>query len=290
MPDQQNQLPDPDGSVPPPQGSTPQDSPFASSPSQPTLPAQPPVFGQQYPASSAPYQPTIPGQPAPYQPTIPGQPAPYQSTIPGQPAPYQPTIPGQPVPYGQQSQYNQYNPAYGMAQPGYAGGLVPPVKKKRTALWISLIVIALVLLGGGITVFALPGLLRSSTPTKTLQQYCDGYNKKDAQEIYNTLSTSSQKKTSVAQIQQSLDVMKALGDGSFTITCSVPLSAVSENDGAGTAQGMVNLLINFNLLSMSMTDTETQQITLVLENNVWKIDASTIVTTQGTPTIVTPTP
>ena len=183
-----------------------------------------------------------------------------------------------PLPDGQPGYYAGAN-----QQAAWNGAPVPTPRKSRRG-WLVLVIVLLVLLIGGGTVFALiatrgPG----NTPTQVLQQYCTAYQAYDAQGVYNTLDAAGQASTSVSQIQQSFDLVKSL----MTIkSCSV--SNVQQNDSK--ASGTVTVTESISLLGISTTTAIPQTIGLVVEHNLWKIDLSSTKTTPATePTFTLPT-
>lgn len=137
-----------------------------------TIPAQPPA-GHPYPAQATPAPAALapgatPGQPVPHQPVpgqpyagqpfpgqqpyagqaYPGYPAPGQAAYPAQPFPGQAQspgqpFPGQPYPFGGQS----------LGLPGVVAA-VPPKRKRRTFLIVSLVLVALLVLCGGVATTA----------------------------------------------------------------------------------------------------------------------------------------
>jgi flagellar basal body-associated protein FliL len=230
-----------------------------------------------YEASGAGYAPTVAANAPNYEPTVaaapgaftpPPQPAyqqpPVQPAYPQQPAaaynnmntpaqpPYTPP-PGYPQP---QQGYPQSQPVYpqpgGFGQPGY-----PPAKKSRAGLWIAIIVIVVLLVGGGIFVAYLQ--LRS-TPQKTLASYCDGLKTSNASELYGTLSSASQAKTSVSKIQTGLQALSLIGG---IKDCTV--NSVTEN--GSTATGNVTLTLGHG-------PAQSGNVPLTNENGTWKIDTS----------------
>jgi FHA domain-containing protein len=184
---------------------------------QPTIYQQPPVGNYNPPA-----QPSI-TPPAAFQPPV----------MPGANYP-QPGAPGQPG-YQQPGSFNQQGyPQPGYPQPGYPqpGGFPQPTypqpKKKRVGLWIGLIILLLVLIGGSVGIYA---YVNRSTPEKTLQAYCTALQNNDAQGVYNTFSSESQANTDLNKISTGLQALKLLFGG-FT-NCTY--SNVQQNGSTATA-------------------------------------------------------
>ncbi len=204
-------------------------------------------------AASAPnYEPTIAAAPPPVQTPYQQPPSAYGSYEAPAPPPYTPPV--YPQPAYPQPAYPQ--PAYpqpgGFGQPGY-----PAPRKSRAGLWIGLIILLLVIIGGG-AVLAYTQL--RSTPQKTLAAYCDGWKTSNAQEIYNQFDAAQRAKGTVADVQRVLDSVKQAGG---VTDCTV--SNVQQN--GSTATGVVTLSAG-NGKSASETDT------LIQENGTWKIDSS----------------
>lgn len=165
-------------------------------------------------------------------------------------------------------------------QPGQPGLYAPP-RKRRTGLWISLIVLALFLLGGGTALAVVVSQRPTNTPTQALQQFCDGYKTLDARKVYDTLSTTSRANTSLSQIQQAFDELKGLG-GMVKITdCKV--SNVHEN--GSTATGTITITDTASFGGISASASVQISTGLVLENHTWKVD-----TTKANSQFTFPTP
>jgi hypothetical protein len=114
-------------------------------------------------------------------------PPPAYQVPPAQPA-YQAPPPAYP-PYGSPAQ-----PAYGAPGPGIPGaGFPPPARQSRRTLWIVLGIVGGVVIIGIIALFALVAAF-ASTPTKTLDTFCNGVNGKDYQTAYNQLSPGLQQR------------------------------------------------------------------------------------------------
>lgn len=231
----------------------------ASSPNyEPTVAAAPPSIT---PPPQPAYQPPVAAAPPAYQP--PAQPA--YTPPPGYPQPqpaYTPP-PAQPAYAPPQAAYAQAQPVYPQLQPGYAapGGFSQPgypPKKGHAGLWITLVVILLVVLvGGGAGVYY---IAIRSTPQKTLNAYCDGLMKGNAQEVYDQLDAKSQATTSVKDIQQAIDLFNNPLIGGLK-SCTV--NNVTES--GSTAVGNITLTPNKGKASTGNVD-------LTNENGTWKID------------------
>ncbi len=206
-------------------------------------------------AASAPnYEPTVAAAPPPVQTPYQQPPSAYGSYDAPAPPPYTPPPPVYPQPAYPQPAYPQ--PAYpqpgGLGQPGY-----PAPRKSHAGLWVGLVILILLILGGG-GFFAYMQL--RSTPQKTLAAYCDGWKTSNAQEIYNQFDAAEQAKGTVADIQSVLNTLKQAGG---VTDCTV--SNVQQTDQKAT--GVVTLSAG-NGRSASETDT------LIQENGTWKIDST----------------
>lgn len=214
---------------------------------------QPPSAYNNYGAPGTPPQSPQPSFSPPSYPQPGGYPQPAQS-YPQQGYPQQgyPQAPGQ---FGAPG-YPQTPDQFGA--PGYP----PPAqarKRGRRGLWIGLIVLVLLIIGG-VGTFVVYQQVRS-TPDKTLQAFCTALKSGDAQGVFNQLSSRLQAQTSVQKIQQGLQVF-ALGGGIKDCT----YSNVQVNGSTATAT-----------ITLTLGNRPPQPSTspLVLENNVWKIDQNT---------------
>ncbi len=221
---------------------------------QPTVYSQPPVSNYNPPA-----QPPV--TPPVFQPPVmPGAnyPPPVGAGQPGYPQPGNFNQQGYPQP----ASFNQQ----GYPQPGYPqpGGFPPPTypqpkKKSRVGLWIGLIILLLVLVGGGIGAYV---YANRSTPEKTLQAYCTALQNNDAQGVYNTLSSESQARTDLNKISTGLQALKLLFGG-FT-NCTY--SNVQQNGSTATATVTLTPIRGKVFGS---------PVHLVYENGQWKMDTTT---------------
>lgn len=168
----------------------------------------------------------------------------------------------------QYPQYPQQPGAYPQAgvppYPGQfqAGYPAQPPRRSRTGMWIAIIVVVIVLLGGGGAAYYI--IHNQGSPTATLQTFCDGYQKQDAQEIYNTYTTGEKASPghSIANLQSDFDLLAKTG----VKVSSCTVSNVQQN--GSTATGTIT--INFTVASVSRSVSE--NINLLQENNQWKIN------------------
>jgi hypothetical protein len=148
--------------------------------------------------------------------------------------------------------------SFGVQQGGYAPP--PPVQKpSRRGLWIALSAIVGILLIGAI-VFSVIGYVNRSTPTKTLNAFCNALKGGNYQTAYNQLSSGLQAKFgSEAQFAAGYSTNAGLGK----ITgCTVG----NVDDGAGT--GTLSYSLSGGSSSSLVVD-----YTLIDENGVSKINA-----------------
>lgn len=184
-------------------------------------------------------------------------PPPQPSITPPPPAPprmdYSSAQPGYPQPGG----FNQasYPPISGLSQPSY-----PQPKKSRVGLWIGLIVLLLLVVGGGIGGYVY--LQNRSTPEKTLQALCTALQNNDAQGYYNTLSTEEQAKTDLNKISTAFQLLKLLLGG-FS-SCTYSSVQASGNNATATIT-----------LTPMRGKVFSGPIQLVDENGAWKIASKT---------------
>ncbi len=254
--------------------------PIGTPAAAPTVQAVP---SQAYGQNSAPTE-VVP--PAPYAiPPIGAQPQP------GDPAVFsaQGAYPAQPLPVqGAYAQYPDLTPQPGMP---YPGAPVPVAKKRRPLLWVIIVIVVVLLVGGG-TVFAIVARnTPTNTPTQALQQFCHGYQTLNAHEVYGTLSTKARANASEAQLQQAFDLLKSMSNLVKISGCTV--GSIQQN--GSTATSTITITATVSLLGTSTSSSNSLPMSLVLENNTWKIDTTSTAAPNFTaPTfpsgIPTPTP
>jgi limonene-1,2-epoxide hydrolase len=130
-----------------------------------------------------------------------------------------------------------------------------PQRKSRLALWIALALITLVLLGGaGVGAFIY--MTRStSTPQETLDSYCSALQSRDYQTAYNQLSSGLRSQFTETQ---------------FVTSTSEKYSQVSScAHGSPDASG--STAASTLTLSYAAVSKEDAAVSLVQENNAWKI-------------------
>lgn len=201
-------------------------------------------------SANTPPPPAYPSAPAAQPPSYP-QPNNFNQQGYPQPQPSGFNQPG--YPQSQPGGFSQpgYPPAPGFNQPGY-----PPAKKSRVGLWIGLIILLVVIIGG---IGGFVYLQNCSTPEKTLQAYCTALQNNDAQGIYNTLSSASQAKTSVSQLSKGLQFVKLL-TGGFTCT----YANVQQSGSTATA--------TLTLTPVTRGKASSGTAHLINENGQWKMD------------------
>lgn len=175
--------------------------------------------------------------------------------------------------YADPSLYMHYPAQPGMlAQPGMPIPPVPPTaRRSRPLLWVILAVVLVLLVSGGAALALIASRTPTNTPTQVLQHFCHGFTTYNAKEVYNTFSAAQQAKTSVAQIQQSFDEIKSLSSfAKITLTCVV--SDVQQNGSTGS--GKVTITESVSVLGTSTSIPMAVSLSLILENNTWKIDSA----------------
>jgi hypothetical protein len=194
-------------------------------------------------AAASPYKYEASPPPA-YQPPPDYQVSPAQQAYNAPPAPYSP--------YGSPGQ-----PAYGAPVPAVPGVGTTPARRGNRTLWIILSIVGGVLVLGIISCVVLVSVL-ASTPTKTLQSYCDGLRNGDYQTAYNQLSNTIQGQVSESQFADSN--RQAANAVSGISSCTV--NNVNQTGSSATGQ------ITFNTgTGKSVTD----NYNLINDNGAWKI-------------------
>jgi len=189
---------------------------------------------------------------------------------------------------GAYAQYPDLTPQPGMP---YPGAPIPVAKKRRPLLWAIIVIVVVLLVGGG-TAFAIVARnTPTNTPTQALQQFCHGYQTLNAHEVYGTLSTKARANASEAQLQQAFDLLKGMSNLVKISDCTV--GSVQQN--GSTASSTITITATVSLLGTSTSSSNSLPMSLVLENNTWKIDTSSTAAPNFTmPTfpsgIPTPTP
>lgn len=208
-------------------------------------------------APATPDQGAVPGYSQPVVNTGPSYGNTYQSTSPqytnpGYPAAPQPPQQGAP----QFPQYTQY-PQSPQGVPFPPG--VPPVqaaKKSRLPLYIVAAIVVVIAIVGSVTYF---NFINQPSPGKTLSAFCNDLQTGDYSSSYSLLSNRVQKLATQAQWDAGLTVtFKAKGGISSCNTSNV-------SSGSTTATG--NILLNYG-----NNTKETDKVSLIDENGIWKVD------------------
>lgn len=218
--------------------------------------------------------------------TTPGQyggPAYEQTVIGYNPVPQAPqqAYPQQPQGYPQQAypyppDYQGYTPPaqqpYAPAPgqvgfPGYPAPAVQPQKKSRLGLWIALVVIALLVVAGGVGGYV---YLNRSTPTRTLQAFCNALKASppDYQTAYNQFSVRQRAQESEQAFASNLG--QALSNPILGGLKDCTVSNVQET--GLTATGTVTL--SFHNVSQTLVFS----FKLINESDGWKIDSGSFKT------------
>jgi len=133
-------------------------------------------------------------------------------------------------------------------------------------MWVAIVILVVLLLGGGgTTYFLLHGqssiLPGQSSPMVTLQKFCDGWNKSNVQEMYDTFSSSMKAITNLTEMQNSFKMQKDRD-------CAV--SDVQQNGSQATAT-MTGMYTDSAIDNMWAP--VRMRAALMQENGQWKIDA-----------------
>jgi hypothetical protein len=192
-------------------------------------------------------------------PQAPQQPYPQQPQgYPQQAYPYPPDYQGYTPPAQQ-----PYAPAPGQVGfPGYPATAVQPQKKSRLGLWIALVVIALLVVAGGVGGYV---YLNRSTPTRTLQAFCNALKASppDYQTAYNQFSARQRAQESEQAFASNLG--QALSNPILGGLKDCTVSNVQET--GLTATGTVTL--SFHNVSQTLVFS----FKLINESDGWKIDS-----------------
>jgi FHA domain len=151
------------------------------------------------------------------------------------------------------------------SQPDYPPSIpdqfgVPPRRKRRLGLWITLAVVAILLIGGG-SALGIFYYTNRSTPAKTLQAFCTDFKNADAQGLYNQLSSHAQAETSVDKLSSVFQFIQLAGG---IHDCTV--TKIQEHGSTATG----------NLVITSNDDRTSQPFSehLINEGGTWKVDDS----------------
>lgn len=211
------------------------------------------------------------------------QPAPFEVTA--QPAQFQQTT-NQATYYAQPGQ-PQFLPGGYTPYPGQPVPATPVVKKRRVGLWIALIVLVVLVIGGGTTAFALTlnhgknqvtqKTTQEPSPKDTLQMYCQDVMSSNAQGIYDLLSAQARVHTSLDDLQQKFALAtqsSSLGMDMQYTNCTFSNVRVSGTLAVATISLTTSLTMQVQGQSSTMTSTAPDLVSLVWESGQWKIDFS----------------
>jgi hypothetical protein len=187
----------------------PPDHPGYGAPQQP----QQPDYGSPYPAYPQPSQQPYPGYGAPSQQPYPGYGAPQPSQQPypeyGAPQPSQQPYPGYGAGYGTPQPSQQPYPGYSAPSQQPYGYGTPPATAKAG---LSSNAIRGLVAGGVALLLIILAVVHYNGPTATVQGYInDIFVSGNASDAFSRLCPSNQAKTSVSQIQRSIDTIRTGG-------------------------------------------------------------------------------
>lgn len=241
------------------------DATIVGSPASWNAPNYPPTVSGANDANPYGYNQDAPAypQPAPFPQQGYQQPTSYpQQGYPGQ-TPNYPNYDSPPQqPYAPPVQLGQYGQT---AQTDITapGRPIQPARKSHLGLWITLIILLLVIIGAAAGAYY---YVNRSTPTKTLQAYCDAIKTNNASEAYNQLSTQAQSQTTPQRFTTSFnDAERLLNLPIVGGISDCTVSKVQENGSSAT--GTIVITVKNGGRSIS-TDGS-----LVNENGTWKINS-----------------
>ncbi|HZU70148.1 MAG TPA: FHA domain-containing protein [Ktedonobacteraceae bacterium] len=203
-------------------------SPYANNPSY--LPTE---------AAASPYSQYEASPPPAYQPPLDYQAPPVQQ-------PYAAPPPPAYSPYGAPAA----QPAYGAAVGAVPGAGAPPARQSRRTLWIVLGVVGVVIVLA-ILLFAVVAA-NASTPTKTLDTFCNAIKNRDYQTAYNQLSSFRQTQISEADFANFFSSATSCSYSTPAVNGSSATTTLTFFTNSGSVNGATNM---------------------VQENGTWKIDA-----------------
>lgn len=157
-------------------------------------------------------------------------------------------------------------------QPGQPGAPAPVVKRRRrAALWVAIIVIVILLCAGSSTLTYALTQPHAPAPNPVLSTYCQAVKNGDAQGIYNLLSQQAKVHTSLDDLQRTFEEFNTLS------TLGMKYSDCTFNNihvSGSLAVATVSLTLSMSFEGQTTTLTSPTLVSLVLENNQWKIDFS----------------
>lgn len=141
-----------------------------------------------------------------------------------------------------------------------------PSQKSKSRRWMVLLaIIAILGITGAIGYFVVLPRIQQTSPSSTLQTFCDGYKNLDAQKVYGTLSSQAQATSSEASIAAGFSTVKNVGVK--VSECTV--SNVQVNGSKATAT--ITLTFVGSASGQTQSQTQREPVSLVLENGTWKI-------------------
>jgi hypothetical protein len=207
-------------------------------------------------------------------PTEAAQPVSYPGTTPVTPT-GAPTPTGNLAAFPVQGTFAPYSAQPGQfytGQPGQPGTPVPVVKRRRrVVLWVAIVVIVILLCAGSSTLTYALTQPHSPAPNPVLSAYCQAVKSGDAQGIYNLLSQQAKVHTSLDDLQRTFEEFNTLS------TLGMKYSDCAFNNihvSGALAVATVSLTLSMSFEGQTTTITSPTLVSLVLENNQWKIDFS----------------
>lgn len=176
---------------------------------------------------------------------------------------------------------NTYTPQPGQAFPIQQATTLP---KRSPLLWLILVAIIAFVLGGS-SVFAYSAIRTQAqipSPNGTLQKYCDGVKAANAQEIYDTLSQHAKVNISLADIQRTFDAFNFANTVSPDTSIKYGDCTISDiHTSDALAVATVTLSLNLTFQGQTTSLPIASLVSLVQENNQWKVDFSNLTQPQS---------
>lgn len=155
-------------------------------------------------------------------------------------------------------------------QPGQPGAQVF-ARKRRPLLWVAVALIVIILFGGSAALTYALTQPQTAAPNATLQTYCQAIKNADAQGMYNLLSQQAKTHTSLDDLQRTFNSFDTLSSLGMKISdCTFSDLRVSGSLAVAT----ISLTLSMTFEGQTTTITTPNLVSLVQENNQWKIDFS----------------
>lgn len=188
-----------------------------------------------------------------------------------------------------QNVYAPYSGQPGQFYPGQPGLPAAPKKRRRAVLWAAIVILAILLFGGTATLTYALTQPQAPSPNAALRAYCQAVKAGDAQGLYNLLSQQARVHTSLDDIESIFNTLNtASALGIKYSACTFDNVRVSGSLAVAT----ISLTVSMSFQGQSMSIITPSLVSLVLENNQWKIDFSNFAQPEpkfNLPSFLTPT-